>query len=299
MPADFVGFFKDFMAGGISAAIAKTAVAPIERVKLLLQLQKASKQISADTEYKGIIDTLLRIPKEQGFLSYWRGNLANVLRYFPTQALNFAFKDVYKKTFMGGIDKNTQFWRYFAGNLAAGGAAGASSLCFVYPLDYGRTRLGVDVGKGPGERLYHGLIDCLTKTVKSDGIVGLYRGFLVSVQGIIIYRATYFGFFDTAKSMLPDPKNTPFLISFLIAQCVTTFAGFTSYPFDTVRRRMMMQSGRAKEDMMYKNTMDCWRKIFKDEGARAFYKGAFSNILRGTGGALVLVFYDEFKKLFG
>lgn len=160
-------------------------------------------------------------------------------------------------------------------------------------------RLGVDVGKGPGERLYHGLIDCLTKTVKSDGIVGLYRGFLVSVQGIIIYRATYFGFFDTAKSMLPDPKNTPFLISFLIAQCVTTFAGFTSYPFDTVRRRMMMQSGRAKEDMMYKNTMDCWRKIFKDEGARAFYKGAFSNILRGTGGALVLVFYDEFKKLFG
>lgn len=53
MPADFVGFFKDFMAGGISAAIAKTAVAPIERVKLLLQLQKASKQISADTEYKG------------------------------------------------------------------------------------------------------------------------------------------------------------------------------------------------------------------------------------------------------
>lgn len=90
--------------------------------------------------FKGIIDTLLRIPKEQGFLSYWRGNLANVLRYFPTQALNFAFKDVYKKTFMGGIDKNTQFWRYFAGNLAAGGAAGASSLCFVYPLDYGRTR---------------------------------------------------------------------------------------------------------------------------------------------------------------
>jgi len=211
--------------------------------------------------------------------------------------LNFAFKDVYKQAFLAGVDKKTQFWRYFAGNLASGGAAGATSLCFVYPLDYARTRLGADVGRGTKERQYTGLLDCIKKTVKSDGVVGLYRGFLVSVQGIIIYRATYFGFFDTAKGMLPDPKNTPFYISFMIAQCVTTVAGITSYPFDTVRRRMMMQSGRAKEDVMYKNTLDCWGKIAKQEGPRAFFKGAFSNVLRGTGGALVLVLYDELKAL--
>lgn len=58
---------------------------------------------------------------------------------------------------------------------------------------------------------------------------------------------------------------------------------------------MMMQSGRAKSDVMYKNTLDCWMKIAKNEGAGAFFKGAFSNILRGTGGALVLVLYDELK----
>ena len=87
-----------------------------------------------------MIDCFVRIPKEQGVWSYWRGNLANVIRYFPTQALNFAFKDQYKHMFMEGIDKNKQFWRYFAGNLAAGGAAGGTSLCFVYPLDYARTR---------------------------------------------------------------------------------------------------------------------------------------------------------------
>ncbi|EEZ99658.1 ADP,ATP carrier protein 1 [Tribolium castaneum] len=297
MPTDPMSFAKDFLAGGISAAVSKTAVAPIERVKLLLQVQAASKQIAADKQYKGIIDCLVRIPKEQGFFSFWRGNLANVIRYFPTQALNFAFKDVYKQMFLGGVDKNTQFWRYFAGNLASGGAAGATSLCFVYPLDYARTRLGADVGKGKGERQYTGLLDCIKKTVKSDGPIGLYRGFVVSVQGIIIYRASYFGFFDTAKGMLPDPKNTPFLISFLIAQCVTTVSGITSYPFDTVRRRMMMQSGRAKADIMYKNTLDCWIKIGKTEGPTAFFKGAFSNVLRGTGGALVLVLYDELKAL--
>lgn len=294
---DAVSFAKDFLAGGISAAVSKTAVAPIERVKLLLQVQHSSKQITADKQYKGIIDCFVRIPKEQGFVSLWRGNLANVIRYFPTQALNFAFKDVYKKAFMDGVDKKTQFWRYFAGNLASGGAAGATSLCFVYPLDFARTRLAADVGKGAAEREFKGLVDCIGKTVKSDGVIGLYRGFGVSVQGIIIYRAAYFGFFDTAKGMLPDPKNTPFLISWAIAQFVTTFAGIMSYPFDTVRRRMMMQSGRKAADQQYKGTLDCWAKIVKNEGTGAFFKGAFSNVLRGTGGALVLVFYDELKRV--
>jgi len=288
-----MSFMKDFIAGGISAAISKTAVAPIERVKLLLQVQHVSKQIAVDQRYKGIIDCFVRIPKEQGFLAFWRGNLANVIRYFPTQALNFAFKDKYKQVFLGGVDKNQQFWRYFLGNLASGGAAGATSLCFVYPLDFARTRLAADVGKGNAEREFSGLGNCLSKIFKSDGLVGLYRGFGVSVQGIIIYRAAYFGFFDTAKGMLPNPKTTPFLVSWAIAQTVTTVAGIISYPFDTVRRRMMMQSGRSEK--MYKNTIDCWGKIYKTEGGNAFFKGAFSNVLRGTGGALVLVLYDEIK----
>ncbi|PWA29381.1 hypothetical protein CCH79_00013985 [Gambusia affinis] len=239
-----ISFMKDFLAGGIAAAISKTAVAPIERVKLLLQVQHASRQITADMQYKGIIDCVVRIPKEQGFLSFWRGNLANVIRYFPTQALNFAFKDKYKKIFLGGVDQKTQFWRYFAGNLASGGAAGATSLCFVYPLDFARTRLAADIGKGPAEREFTGLGNCLTKIFKTDGLKGLYLGFNVSVQGIIIYRAAYFGCFDTAKGMLPDPKNTHIIVSWMIAQTVTAAAGIVSYPFDTVRRRMMMQSGR-------------------------------------------------------
>uniref|UniRef100_A0A5F9DHZ3 ADP/ATP translocase n=1 Tax=Oryctolagus cuniculus TaxID=9986 RepID=A0A5F9DHZ3_RABIT len=243
-----VSFAKDFLAGGVAAAISKTAVAPIERVKLLLQVQHASKQITADKQYKGIIDCVVRIPKEQGVLSFWRGNLANVIRYFPTQALNFAFKDKYKQIFLGA------------------------------------------------EREFRGLGDCLVKIYKSDGIRGLYQGFNVSVQGIIIYRAAYFGIYDTAKGMLPDPKNTHIFISWMIAQSVTAVAGLTSYPFDTVRQRMMMQSGRKGTDIMYTGTLDCWRKIARDEGGKAFFKGAWSNVLRGMGGAFVLVLYDEIKK---
>ncbi|KAJ8405786.1 hypothetical protein AAFF_G00312230 [Aldrovandia affinis] len=251
-----ISFAKDFLAGGVAAAISKTAVAPIERVKLLLQVQHASRQITADKHYKGIIDCVVRIPKEQGFVSFWRGNLANVIRYFPTQALNFAFKDKYKQN----------------------------------PSGSRRWQAGAD-------REFSGLGNCLKKIYKSDGLKGLYQGFNVSVQGIIIYRAAYFGVYDTAKGMLPDPKNTHIVVSWMIAQSVTAVAGLTSYPFDTVRRRMMMQSGRKGADIMYSGTIDCWKKIARDEGGKAFFKGAWSNVLRGMGGAFVLVLYDEMKKV--
>ncbi|XP_070933501.1 ADP/ATP translocase 2-like [Macaca nemestrina] len=136
-----VSFAKDFLAGGVAAAMSKMAVAPIEQVKLLLQVQHASKQITADKQYKGITECVVHISKKQGVLSFWRSNLANVIRYFPTQAFNFTFKDKYKQIFLGDVDKRTQFWHYFAGNVASGGAAGATSLCFVYPLDFALTRL--------------------------------------------------------------------------------------------------------------------------------------------------------------
>lgn len=291
---DFKKFGIDLASGGTAAAVSKTAVAPIERVKLLLQVQHASKTIAVDQRYKGIIDVLVRVPKEQGFFSLWRGNLANVIRYFPTQALNFAFKDTYKNIFLKGYDKKKDFWKFFAGNLASGGAAGATSLCFVYPLDFARTRLAVDVGKG-ATREFKGLGDCLVKIAKHDGPIGLYRGFFVSVQGIIIYRAAYFGMFDTAKIIFEvDGKKLNFFMAWAIAQVVTVGSGILSYPWDTVRRRMMMQSGR--KDILYKNTWDCAVKIIKNEGPSAMFKGALSNVFRGTGGALVLAIYDEIQK---
>lgn len=110
-------------------------------------------------------------------------------------------------------------------------------------------------------------------------------------------RAVYFGSYDTARGMLPDPNNTPIYISYLIAQVVTTTAGLVAYPFDTVRRRMMLQSGRKITQIAYKSTWDCWITIAKQEGPKGFYKGALSNVLRGCSGAMILVMYDEMKKI--
>ncbi|KAL6030753.1 hypothetical protein STEG23_005361 [Scotinomys teguina] len=244
---DPMSLAKDLLASPVADAVSKTAVAPIERVKLLLQVQASSKQISPKARYKGMVDCL----------------------------------DKYKQLFMSGVNKEKQFWRWFLANLASGGVAGATSLSVVYPLDFARTRLGVDIGKGPEQRQFKGLGDCIMKIANSDGIIGLYQGFGVSVQGIIVYRASYFGAYDTVKGLLPKPKETPFLVSFIIVQIVTTCSGILSYPFDTVRRLMMMQSGVSERQ--YKGTIDCFVKIYHHEGTAAFFCGAFSNILRGTG----------------
>lgn len=147
--------------------------------------------------------------------------------------MNFAFKDKYKQIFVRHSPK-TDFWKFFLGNLASGGAAGATSLLFVYPLDFARTRLAADVGKG-ASRQFTGLGNCISTIYKKDGARGLYQGFGVSVGGIIVYRAAFFGGFDTAKAMaFKDPKKAPLWASWLVAQCVTTAAGVISYPFDTV-----------------------------------------------------------------
>jgi len=289
-------FLFDLAAGGTAGGIAKTITAPIERIKLLLQLQHVSTQIAADQQYKGIMDVMVRVPKEQGVLSFWRGNLANVIRYFPTQALNFAVKEKYKQIF-NPFDAKKEKVKFIMGNLASGGAAGATSLLVVYPLDFARTRLAADVGTG-ASRQFNGLVHCVQSIYKADGLQGLYKGFNISVAGIIVYRASYFGAYDSAKVMfLPDPKNAPILLSWAIAQVVTTTAGLVSYPFDTIRRRLMMQSGR--KDVLYTSTFDCVRKISAKEGPRAFFKGAWTNALRGSGGAIVLVLYDQFQKYLG
>jgi len=166
----------------------------------------ASEPVSEMKKYTGIGDCFSRVAKEQGIPAFWRGNMANVIRYFPTQALNFAFKDVYKKVFCP-YNPKTEPVKFFIGNCASGGAAGATSLCVVYPLDFARTRLAADVGSGKS-REFSGLVDCLKKVLASDGPSGLYKGFGISVIGIVAYRASYFGCFDTGKAILfPDMKN--------------------------------------------------------------------------------------------
>merc|ERR1712108_79249 len=182
-------------------------------------------------------------------------------------------------------------------NVASGGLAGAASLCFVYSLDYARTRLANDAksAKGGGERQFNGLVDVYRKTLASDGVAGLYRGFVISCVGIIVYRGCYFGFYDSLKPMLGKALEDNFLATFALGWVVTIAAGLASYPLDTIRRRMMMTSGEA---VKYKSSIDCGAQILKAEGVGAFFKGAGANILRGVAGAGVLAGFDKVKSMY-
>ncbi|KAJ0095657.1 hypothetical protein Patl1_17218 [Pistacia atlantica] len=192
------------------------------------------------------------------------------------------------------------YWKWFAGNLACGGAAGASALLIVYSLDYAHIRLANDDAKAAlkgGDRQFKGLIDVYRKTLKSDGIAGLYRGFSISCVRIIVYRGLYFGMYDSLKGVLPIGSlldsydfGTFFVPSFAIAWPITYCARLASYPIDIVRRRMMMTSGEA---VKYKSSLDAFSQILKNEGAKSLFKGAGANmVLFSIPGAFMLTFYD-------
>lgn len=288
-------FLVNFMMGGVSAAVAKTCAAPIERVKLLMQNQgEMMKQGTLERRYTGIIECFSRTIKSEGVLSLWRGNTANVLRYFPTQALNFAFKDKIKAIF--NVKRETEgYTKWFAANLASGGAAGGLSLVFVYSLDYARTRLAADASQHGAERRFKGLRDVYRQTYSTDGIQGLYRGFATSVVGIIVYRGLYFGLYDSLKPMLlTGSLERSFAASFLLGWVVTTAASTASYPIDTVRRRMMMTSGQK---IKYNGAWHCLTSIYKYEGPLTLFKGCGANIVRSVAAAGVISLYDQLQLL--
>lgn len=283
-------FIIDFLSGGVAGVISKTVAAPLERVKLLLQTQGTNERIARP--YKGIGDCFSRILKEEGLLAFWRGNGANVIRYFPTQALNFSIKDSIQR-FVGSVDRNQHPYQFVLKNILAGGLAGSISSSIVYPLDFARTRLGVDVGKNAGTRQFTGIGDCLSTTFKSDGIRGLYRGAGMAVYGIFIYRGLYFGIYDSGKPIFIKSDDS-FFKKFFFAQFCVISSETIAYPTDTVKRMLMLQSTR--KEVMYNGIVDCCRKVYAKEGLKGFWKGNVSNMMRSVGSSLCLVLYDEFQK---
>jgi len=254
------------------------------------------KRGTLERPFKGIVDCTMWIQKNEGFKAFWKSNFTNCIRYFPTQALNFAFKGQIKILFK--TSKDDSYALQLAKNITGGGAAGGASLCFVYSLDYARTRLANDLKsskKGSeGQREFTGLLDVYRKTLASDGFVGLYRGFNISFVGIFIYRGFYFGLYDTIMPMFPKDSNLA--LRFAVGYVVTVASGLASYPIDTIRRRMMMTSG--SKSAQYKGSLDCAMYIMKKEGFTSFFKGAGANILRGVAGAGVLAGFDSIQKAY-
>ena len=160
-------------------------------------------------------------------------------------------------------------------------------LFFIYPIDYIFTRLAADL-KSNGEHQYNGSVDVYKKTVATDGICGLYRGFSVSCLGIFVYRACYFGIYNF-KSIIIGNRAT-FGATFAFGLGTAIISGLVTYPLDTVRRRMMVASGKSI------GPIDCLTQILKNEGFMALMKGAGLNILKTTFNIILIVALDNILK---
>lgn len=291
---------SDLVIGGSVGAVAKTVMAPVERIKLLLQTMDSNPDIiSGKIEpYKGVGDCFTRVRADQGMQAFWRGNLVNCLRYAPQQGSALAFNDAINNAFPK-YDSKTQFWQSFATKLFAGGMAGGIANTICYPFDYARTRLASDVKKGKGQ--FNGIWDCIATTVRSQGITGLYTGWSVTVAGAFVYRAGQLGCFKQIQDLNPyknDKGTLGGISAFVAVTTARTVIMPFNYPFDTVRRRMMLQSEKPMADRLYKGSIHCFTSVLKKEGMKGMYKGLVPELFRGVGGSMVIVIYDRIKVIY-
>jgi len=292
---------SDLLVGGTIGAIAKTVMAPVERVKLLMQTQDSNPAVLSGQvqRYKVISDCFQRVYAEQGLAAFWRGNLVNCLRYAPQQGSALAFNDLLNNVFPV-YNSNTDFWKGFGVKLASGGLAGAIANTICYPFDFARTRLASDLQRGKPQ--FKGITDCIVTTVRNQGITGLYTGWMVTCMGAFVYRAGQLGCFKQIQDLNPWQKDKGTLgaiSSFAAVTVARTVVMPFNYPFDTVRRRMMLQSEKPMAERVYKGSLDCFSKVFKKEGVKGMYKGMIPELFRGVGGSLVVVTYDRLKLIFG
>jgi solute carrier family 25 (adenine nucleotide translocator) protein 4/5/6/31 len=288
-------FLSDVALGGVAHVFTKTATAPLERVRFLLQTQDAHPQMRSGEvlKYRGAVDCALRIYRDQGLKRFWDGNVTNCVLYVPSTFFGLIFQDTFRKC-CREYDPQTQFGRFFATHLVCGTMAAACTMGFTYPLDYARMRLATDVA--PGERRFGGLGDCLLKTRRGGGFMGLYAGFTPAVAGIALFKGLELGTFGAIIQMNPYKEDTGlrgFLSTVAAAQAAVTFGSAFTYPFDTVRRRMMIEADLPAGERLYKGSMDCFKKVAAEKGlvGGGLYRGFSVNIAT----VFMLIFYDRAK----
>ena len=326
-PAVVLPQWRDAVAGAGAGVFSRTVMAPLERLKLLKQLQTTTKHATLVTHQPSVWRILMQVYHEQGLFSFWRGNLPAAIRVAGTASINFTCMDYYKRLLVeqglvSGTTSTQERTSKFLISLLAGGMAGATSTSIMYPFEFARTRLAMDMGKDdvkslltttkaatgttiakPTPREYNGMGDVLTKIIQSDGPLGLYRGYGIALFGGIFYRVLYLGGYDIVKNELNGSTSSSgggWTSRIVAAQTISLVSGTLSYPLDSVRRRMMMQSGTANAGgvataVPYRNSWQCIAYIWRTEGLAGFYLGLGPNLLRSVGGALLLVAYDAFR----
>lgn len=272
----------NMLAGGIAGALSKSAVAPLERTKILCQTG----------ESYGFIRSFMIVYKKEGIKGYWRGNMADILRIVPNRGVMFMTNDAVKDFLRGPNERHLTGWR----SVVAGSAAGATATLATYPLDLARGRMAGRIG----DSRYRTPFSTISITVKEEGFWALYRGLGPTLAGCLPYEGLKFGIYESMVAMVPkDPiTHKPTVWWTLFCGAVAGVLGGTlTYPNDTVRRRMQMQGNGAARK--YKHALDCYATMFRTEGIKSLFAGCTANAWRvGPSAAIQFGAFETIKALF-
>ncbi|XP_059301572.1 mitochondrial adenine nucleotide transporter ADNT1-like [Lycium ferocissimum] len=307
---------KSLVAGGVAGGVSRTAVAPLERLKILLQVQN-----SHSMKYSGTIQGLKYIYRTEGFKGLFKGNGTNCARIVPNSAVKFFSYEQASKGIL-------YLYRQQTGNedaqltpllrLGAGACAGIIAMSATYPMDMVRGRITVQTEKSPYQ--YRGMFHALSTVLREEGPRALYKGWTPSVIGVIPYVGLNFAVYESLKDWLVktkplglvDDNSELGVVTRLACGAAAGTVGQTvAYPLDVIRRRMQMVGwshaasivtgdGRSKAPLEYTGMIDAFRKTVKYEGVRALYKGLVPNSVKVVPSiSIAFVAYEQVKDLLG
>ncbi|XP_050376322.1 calcium-dependent mitochondrial ATP-magnesium/phosphate carrier protein 2-like isoform X1 [Argentina anserina] len=276
-----------FIAGAIAGAASRTATAPLDRLKVVLQVQ---------TSRASVVPAIRKIFKEDGFLGFFRGNGINVVKVAPESAIKFYTYELLKNVIGETMGENKDDIGT-AGRLLAGGMAGAVAQTVIYPLDLVKTRLQTcvsEAGKGPK-------LGILTKEILThEGPRAFYKGLLPSLLGIVPYAGIDLAAYETLKDMsktyfLHDNSDPGPLIQLGCGTVSGALGATCVYPLQVIRTRMQAQRSNTGE--AYRGISDVFWRTLQREGYRGFYKGLFPNLLKVVPAAsITYMVYEAMKK---
>ncbi|EUC51370.1 hypothetical protein COCMIDRAFT_165 [Bipolaris oryzae ATCC 44560] len=268
-----------FVAGGVAGAVSRTVVSPLERLKILFQVQSVGRE-----EYKmSVPKALAKMWREEGWRGFMAGNGTNCIRIVPYSAVQFSSYNVYKRFFESEPGAPLDAYQ----RLLCGGLAGITSVTFTYPLDIVRTRLSIQsasfssLKKEAGQKL-PGMWALLANMYKTEGgVPALYRGILPTVAGVAPYVGLNFMVYEMARTQFThDGEKDPSAFGKLAAGAVSGAVAQTiTYPFDVLRRRFQVNT-MSGMGYQYAGVGDAVKQIIKTEGLRGMYKGIVPNLLK-------------------
>ncbi|XP_044462958.1 mitochondrial carrier protein CoAc2 [Mangifera indica] len=273
-------FVKELVAGGIAGGLAKSAVAPLERVKILFQTRRS------EFHSMGLFGSFKKIATTEGVMGFYRGNGASVARIVPYAALHFMAYEQYRRWIILSFP---DIGRGPVLDLVAGSFAGGTAVLFTYPLDLVRTKLAYQIVGSPkrnlqvvvsAEQVYKGIVDCFRKTYKEAGLRGLYRGAAPSLYGIFPYAGLKFYFYEEMKRHVPNDHKKDITVKLACGSIAGLLGQTFTYPLDVVRRQMQVERLLPSTRAESRGTMDTLVMIYQKQGWKQLFSGLSINYLK-------------------